>query len=62
MLAKALFVAILVCGIAPAADRIKLVFSIDQGFGNGIVVSALANETKRIACSQNLYPTLYPIS
>src|SRR5688572_22974252 len=40
MLAKAFFATILtLCGVATAADRVKLVFSVDQGFGNGIVVN-----------------------
>ena len=49
VLVAGLFLMVGVCGTAVADGAVKLVFSIDQGFGNGVVVNDDQVAVKRIA-------------
>lgn len=58
MLTKAFLAAILTLGaVAPAAERVKLIFSMDQGWGNGLVVNRdTAAMGRIIAAMKTLQP------
>jgi hypothetical protein len=49
------------CAVAPAADRVKLVFSIDQGFGNGVVVNGDTAAMGRIIAALKAFQPRYDV-
>jgi hypothetical protein len=62
MLAKAFVATIFaLCAVAPAAERVKLVFSIDQGFGSGIVVNRDTAALSRIIAAVKTLQARYDV-
>ncbi len=61
VLVAGLFLMVGVCGTAVADGAVKLVFSIDQGFGNGVVVNDDQVAVKRIAEALRPFSAKYKV-